>query len=150
MDKAIKFGHEPSVDAAWIVAIAYGPGWQFDCSDHPFSIVPSGVAERNKQVAPGPLPEPTVIGTVLWLGPDLGHDPDSPDGIGSCPASLLDITGRKVLELQPGDNDVRHLAPGVYFVREEGSRGQGLSHPMAPAPRSQSAGPGVRKIVIQR
>jgi len=31
---------------------------------------------------------------------------------------LLDISGRKVLDLLPGPNDVRHLAPGVYFVRE--------------------------------
>ncbi|UCG42670.1 MAG: VCBS repeat-containing protein, partial [candidate division WOR-3 bacterium] len=53
------------LEAAWIVAIAYGPGWQFDCSDRPFSIAPSGVAERNKQVAPGPLPEPTIVGDVL-------------------------------------------------------------------------------------
>jgi len=30
---------------------------------------------------------------------------------------LLDISGRKVLELKPGANDVRQLAPGVYFVR---------------------------------
>jgi hypothetical protein len=33
-------------------------------------------------------------------------------------AALLDISGRKVLELKPGANDVRGLAPGVYFVRE--------------------------------
>ena len=32
-------------------------------------------------------------------------------------ASLLDATGRKVLDLHPGANDVRALAPGVYFVR---------------------------------
>ncbi len=31
--------------------------------------------------------------------------------------NLLDATGRKVMVLQPGGNDVRHLAPGVYFVR---------------------------------
>jgi len=31
-----------------------------------------------------------------------------------------------VLDLQPGTNDVRPLAPGVYFVREKGSRGQGF------------------------
>ncbi len=30
---------------------------------------------------------------------------------------VLDITGRKVMGLRPGPNDVRHLAPGVYFVR---------------------------------
>jgi hypothetical protein len=34
-------------------------------------------------------------------------------------ASLLDISGRKVLDLKSGANDVRALAPGVYFVREE-------------------------------
>ena len=45
-------------------------------------------------------------------------------------AELLDITGRKVLDLEPGVNDVRALAPGVYFVRH------------APAPTT--------KVVIQR
>jgi hypothetical protein len=39
---------------------------------------------------------------------------------------LLDISGRKVLDLKPGPNDVRALAPGVYFVRQQGSRGQGV------------------------
>jgi hypothetical protein len=29
------------------------------------------------------------------------------------------MTGRKVMALYPGPNDVRALAPGVYFVREE-------------------------------
>jgi hypothetical protein len=29
---------------------------------------------------------------------------------------LLDISGRKVLDLRPGENDVSRLAPGVYFV----------------------------------
>jgi hypothetical protein len=44
---------------------------------------------------------------------------------GDCPrtgtvpkAVLLDACGRKVLDLKPGANDVRALAPGVYFVRE--------------------------------
>jgi len=31
---------------------------------------------------------------------------------------LLDISGRKTLDLKPGPNDVSRLAPGVYFVRE--------------------------------
>jgi hypothetical protein len=30
---------------------------------------------------------------------------------------LLDISGRKMLDLRPGPNDVGRLAPGVYFVR---------------------------------
>jgi DNA-binding beta-propeller fold protein YncE len=35
------------------------------------------------------------------------------------PAELLDIAGRRVMSLQPGINDIRHVAPGVYFVRRE-------------------------------
>ena len=31
---------------------------------------------------------------------------------------LLDITGRKVLDLKPGLNDVSRLTPGVYYVAE--------------------------------
>jgi hypothetical protein len=33
---------------------------------------------------------------------------------------LLDVSGRKVLGLQPGANDVSRLAPGVYFVTRSG------------------------------
>ncbi|UCG43034.1 MAG: T9SS type A sorting domain-containing protein, partial [candidate division WOR-3 bacterium] len=32
-------------------------------------------------------------------------------------AELVDITGRKVMDLKPGENDVRRLSPGVYFLR---------------------------------
>jgi hypothetical protein len=31
-------------------------------------------------------------------------------------ADLLDIAGRQVTSLQPGENDIRHVAPGVYFT----------------------------------
>jgi hypothetical protein len=41
-------------------------------------------------------------------------------------AALLDISGRKVLGLRPGANDVGALAPGVYFVRQQGSTTQGF------------------------
>jgi hypothetical protein len=37
---------------------------------------------------------------------------------GSQPAALVDMSGRKVLELRRGANDVGSLVPGVYFVRE--------------------------------
>jgi hypothetical protein len=30
---------------------------------------------------------------------------------------LLDAAGRKVMDLHPGANDVRHLSAGLYFVR---------------------------------
>jgi hypothetical protein len=40
--------------------------------------------------------------------------------------SVVDAAGRKVLNLKPGLNDVRSLAPGVYFVVWEGSRDRGF------------------------
>jgi hypothetical protein len=36
-------------------------------------------------------------------------------------AELLDITGRKVMDLQAGLNDIRRIAPGVYFLRSADS-----------------------------
>jgi len=36
---------------------------------------------------------------------------------------LLDISGRKVIKLVAGENNVRHLAPGVYFVRTGPAQG---------------------------
>ena len=51
-------------------------------------------------------------------------------------SELLDISGRKVLDLHPGPNDVRALAPGVYFVREK---------PQATSLKPQA----VRKVVVQ-
>ena len=106
-----------TLDAAWIVAIAYGPGWQFDCSEHPFCIVPSGVAERRKKVAPGPLPEPTIVGDVLVWSATTPSLRNVGDIALHSRASLLDASGRAVMDLQPGENDIRHVAPGVYFVR---------------------------------
>jgi hypothetical protein len=47
---------------------------------------------------------------------------------------LLDVTGRKVMDLLPGENDVRHLSPGVYFLRSADSGER----------------PAVRKVVVQR
>ncbi len=46
------------------------------------------------------------------------------------PMSLLDASGRQVLELHPGANDVSGLRPGVYFVREES---QASSHKLQAA-----------------
>ena len=52
----------------------------------------------------------TVIRGVLFLPKATSLKPQA--------ASLLDISGRKVLDLHPGANDVSRLSPGVYFVRE--------------------------------
>jgi hypothetical protein len=32
-------------------------------------------------------------------------------------AALLDVSGRRVMDLASGANDVRALSPGVYFVQ---------------------------------
>jgi hypothetical protein len=48
---------------------------------------------------------------------------------------LLDISGRKVMDLHPGANDVRALAPGVYLVRETQAQAQARA---------------VRKVILTR
>ncbi len=54
----------------------------------------------------------TVVRGVLVLG--VGSRQNT-----AYRAELLDISGREVMVLHPGANDVRHLAPGVYFLRGE-------------------------------
>ncbi len=49
----------------------------------------------------------TFVRGVLTLHRGSGND-----GAGF----LLDVTGRRVAALKQGDNDVSHLAPGIYFV----------------------------------
>jgi hypothetical protein len=72
----------------------------------------------------------TIVSRTLRYRPTDGSSRQS--------AELVDLTGRDVMDLKPGENDISRLSPGVYFVREEGSRIPG------------SEGPSVRKVVIQR
>ena len=58
---------------------------------------------------------PTIIRGVLFLPRDMTELPGNSDRVPR--PLLLDVAGRKVLELKLGANDVRSLAPGVYFVR---------------------------------
>jgi hypothetical protein len=69
-----------------------------------------GVAEEEPAIIWRPGQTLIVCG-VLFLA-------ESPSPSASC---LMDATGRKVLDLAPGANDVRALAPGVYFVRPASS-----------------------------
>jgi hypothetical protein len=74
------------------------------------------VAELPAPYASLPLPNATVVRGALFLG--AGRNPIPPGELGLCPKpALLDVSGRKVLDLRPGANDVRHLSAGVYFVR---------------------------------
>jgi len=71
---------------------------------------------------PKPRTRATMVRGVLVL-------PRGKTGLGSGKSNrvprpaLLDISGRRVVDLEPGDNDVSRIAPGVYFVRwkEDGS-----------------------------
>ena len=56
---------------------------------------------------------PTIVRGVLSLRGATSHKLQA--------ASLLDIAGRKVLDLRLGANNVQGLAPGAYFVRSEPS-----------------------------
>lgn len=67
-----------------------------------FFSYPIAVKEDPHVATNGSACSATVIRSVLSL-PRAG-------------GALLDISGRKVLNLKPGANDVRHLRPGVYFV----------------------------------
>ncbi len=85
-----------------------------------------GVEQADKRQLRDMTCGATVVRGVLLLPQSL--DP-------SIPRSLLDISGRKVLNLVPGANDVSRLAPGVYFASEE---------PQSSRPQA------LRKIVVTR
>ena len=67
---------------------------------------------------------PSIVRGVLYV-PERTRTSSST----SC---LLDISGRRVTNLRPGPNDVRALAPGVYFVQQKGSRGRGFGDSRVP------------------
>jgi len=56
-------------------------------------------------------PEPTLVRGVLEMPPAANRLPTI--------AQLLSSSGRKVLDLHPGANDITRLAPGVYFLRNQ-------------------------------
>ncbi len=82
-----------------------------------------GVAEEQTAAGSGELSSTLMRGALMHAG--RNH------------AILLDITGRKVMDLSPGPNGIRHIAPGVYFVRR---------------PKTEDGRPKVetRKVVVQR
>jgi YVTN family beta-propeller protein len=80
--------------------------------------MPGGIEEAMSDERGTMRPSPTIVRRVLVLGAagsreNTGHRTE-----------LLDVSGRKVLELKPGANDVSRLSPGVYFVREETVHGR--------------------------
>ena len=76
-----------------------------------------GVEESIKPQATSLKLGPTIIRGVLFLPQTSSHTPQA----ASC---LLDVSGRRVMNLRAGANDVRALAPGVYFVRTAQAQAQ--------------------------
>ena len=89
---------------------------------------PAGIAERPSQQPIGVQPSATVVRNFLLLPEATIRKPQAA-------GSLLDLGGRQVMVLKPGANDVRALAPGVYFVREV---------------QVQAQAQAIRKVVITR
>jgi hypothetical protein len=93
-------------------------------------VVHTGLEESEMSEVTGGKRLPSIIRGVLETSRQLTAYSSQPE------FDLLDICGRKVMELQPGPNDVSRLAPGVYFIR-----GQAI----------EDNGPGKAcRIVIQR
>jgi hypothetical protein len=98
---------------------AWGTGGNFDFAVASFSPV-SGMSGRTSGL--GRFTGPTIARGVLYTAG--GDSPTLRATRVQPPPVLLDASGRRVTDLVPGRNDIRHLAPGVYFVREHttGSR----------------------------
>jgi len=102
-----------------------------DMSNGVFVIDTVLVGASDSRLEPGTAarPMPTIIRGVLYVQRRPSSGPST-----SC---LLDISGRKVMDLKPGENGVCHLGPGVYFVRE--------THAQA-----QAQAQAIRKVVITK
>ncbi|MBM3322458.1 arylsulfotransferase (ASST) [candidate division WOR-3 bacterium] len=75
-----------------------------------------GVVEESPKCEVRSAPhQPTIVRGVLHLRPSPFPLPAG-EGPGVREWSLLDASGRRVMELQPGPNDLRRLPAGVYFV----------------------------------
>jgi len=75
--------------------------------------VTAGVEETMNDER-GTINAATVVRGVLLLQVDSRQHSAYRTG-------LLDVSGRRVMQLVPGPNDVSRLSPGVYFVRQEGN-----------------------------
>jgi hypothetical protein len=112
---------DTTLDSARIVAIAYGPGWQFDESDSTFAILPGGVAETRRVL-------PRSWSLAVSPNPARGAFSVRYDVPQQCRVSvgIYDACGRLVESLAAGAVAVGRysvdvprgaLPAGTYFVR---------------------------------
>jgi hypothetical protein len=78
----------------------------------------AGIEEGRQPRANGLRPTATVIRGVLVLGA-VGSRQNT-----GYRADLLDASGRKLLDIHAGANDVSRLAPGVYFISERETKNE--------------------------
>jgi hypothetical protein len=95
-----------------------------------------GIEESPKPQASSSKPAATIVRGVLLLPRDMTELPGNSARVPR--PALLDVAGRKVMELWSGPNDVSGFPPGVYFVRE---RSAASGEPSAVF---------IRKVVITR
>jgi hypothetical protein len=98
-------GFGPDWPTAWLVPANHTPAGRMTFN---YTAASVGIAEERAAARPAPRPA-TVVRGSLRLPSSLNP---------SLPTSLLDPTGRKVLDLCPGDNDLSRVAPGLYFIRD--------------------------------
>jgi len=115
----IKAGEEPR-------ALAWNPvhSWVYVSSSasHSITVVSDtmlGVAETPSAERRAPNTATVVRGVLVLDAVDSRQNT-------AYRAELLDIAGRVAMKLQPGANDMRALAPGVYFVREAQAQAQAV------------------------
>ncbi|MBN2464046.1 T9SS type A sorting domain-containing protein [candidate division WOR-3 bacterium] len=79
----------------------------------------AGLSDEPQGAAPRFRPSSvSIVRGVLVLPRDMTELPGNSDRVPR--PSLLDISGRKVMDLRSGANDISGIAPGVYFVRDAG------------------------------
>lgn len=104
-------GHE--YQSVYLVPVSHYP---YGAQGYRYTASATGIEERDeggRMRAESRLP--SVVRNSLVI-------PESPMPKCQYLMTLLDATGREVMQLQAGANDVSAIAPGVYFVKDEGAR----------------------------
>jgi len=100
---------------SWVRCVVSVPPYLYACCTEGgvciLETLQTGIAEPGRTEAVQVQKGASVVRGVLFLPTASSHNPQSTSW-------LLDVSGRKVQDLHLGANDVRALAPGVYFIRQ--------------------------------